>query len=253
VVVSEPAVADAATRFYVRSHQQLAAEEGEADDAAFLASMQSGTGRYSRVYRHLTHNPGLDVLELGCGSAVVARALGPLARGYTMIDIVAARLGQDWPANVTAIRANLDDDFPVPSAGFDVVNAMMVVEHLYDPFHSFTEIARVLRPGGVAFVNLPNIASLRCRIALLLGKLPNTSAADWFERREWDGNHLHYFTVASVRRIAALVGLELTALAPVGRGAAIKRLRPQLLCHEITFELRKVGKTAQHAYRAGHD
>jgi SAM-dependent methyltransferase len=241
VVVSEPAAADAATRFYERSHQQLDAACGEADDAAFLATMQSGIGRYSRAYQHLTQNPGLDVLELGCGSAVVARTLGPLARGYTMIDIVAARLGEDTPANVTAIQANLDDDFPVADASFDVVNAMMVVEHLYDPFHSFAEIARVLRPGGVAFVNLPNIASLRCRFALLIGRLPNTSAADWFERREWDGNHLHYFTVASVRQIAALVGLELTALAPVGRAAALKRLRPQLLCHEITFELRKAG------------
>ena len=37
---------------------------------------------------------------------------------------------------------------------------------------------------------------------------------DWFDRGEWDGNHLHYFTVASVERIAAHVGLRVESLAP---------------------------------------
>ena len=143
------------------------------------------------------------------------------------------------PANVQTNRANLDDDFPVGSASFDVVHAMMVIEHLYDPFHSFGELARTLRPGGRAFVNLPNIASVRCRLALLFGRLPHTSTPDWFARREWDGSHLHYFTVATVKQVAALVGLELIELQPVGRMTALKRLRPQLFCHEINFTLRK--------------
>lgn len=232
-------MADAAARFYERNYEWHAAQGSVETDADVLSAMQAGKGRYSQAWRYLQANPGRDVLELGCGSPALARVIGPLTASYTMIDIVAARLGQDLPANVRTIHANLDNDFPVESAAFDVVQAMMVFEHLYDPFHSFAELARVMRPGGRAFVNLPNIASIRCRLALLLGNLPYTSVPDWFERREWDGNHLHCFTVATVERIAAHVGLSVTGLHPVGRYTALKRLRPQLFCHEITFVLTK--------------
>lgn len=235
-------MADAATRFYERNYEWHAAQGQGDGESELLAAMQRGNGRYSQAYQFLKTHPGLDVLELGCGSPAMARIFGQLTLSYTMIDIVEARVGGKSPANVRTICANLDDDFPVESAAFDVVHAMMVIEHLYDPFHAFAELARVLRPGGSAFINLPNIASIRCRISLLLGQLPHTSTPDWFARREWDGSHLHYFTVASVKQIAKLVGLELVAVEPVGRNAALKRLRPQLLCHEINFTLRKTGQ-----------
>lgn len=232
-------MSDAAAQFYQRNYEWHAAQGSVETEAEVLAAMQAGNGRYSAAWRHLAANPGLDVLELGCGSPALAGVIGPLTGSYTIVDIVAARLGQGNPAKVRTIAANLDADFPLESAAFDVVNAMMVIEHLYDPFHAFRELARVLKPGGHAFVNLPNIASIRCRLDLLLGRVPWTSHPDWFERGEWDGNHLHYFTVASVERIAGHVGLAMEAMHPVGGSIWLKRLRPQLFCHEITFVLRK--------------
>jgi hypothetical protein len=50
---------------------------------------------------------------------------------------------------------------------------------------------------------------------------------------------LHYFTVDSVRRLAEVSGLKLVEQRAVGAMAAIKRLRPSLLCHEITYVLEK--------------
>ena len=76
-------------------------------------------------------------------------------------------------------------------------------------------------------------------IALLAGRMPVTSLPDWFAKRQWDGGHLHYFTIALVRRIAALNGLRVVRLYPVGRFAGLKRLWPGLLCHEISYVLEK--------------
>ena len=40
--------------------------------------------------------------------------------------------------------ADLNDRFPFEDSEFDSVIAMMVVEHLFDPFHAFGEIARIV-------------------------------------------------------------------------------------------------------------
>ena len=33
--------------------------------------------------------------------------------------------------------------------------------------------------------------------------MPVTSSPDWFEKSEWDGNHLHNFTVSDTIRLSA--------------------------------------------------
>ena len=60
---------------------------------------------------------------------------------------------------------------------------MMVIEHLFDPFHSFKRVHDLLRPDGIAFINLPLVTNIKNRINLLLGKLPETSIGynKWFE------------------------------------------------------------------------
>jgi 2-polyprenyl-3-methyl-5-hydroxy-6-metoxy-1,4-benzoquinol methylase len=50
---------------------------------------------------------------------------------------------------------------PVASASSDVVVCWDVLEHLPAPDRALAEIARVLRPGGVAVLALPNILSLK--------------------------------------------------------------------------------------------
>jgi 2-polyprenyl-3-methyl-5-hydroxy-6-metoxy-1,4-benzoquinol methylase len=129
----------------------------------------------------------------------------------------------------------LNEDFPFEDQQFDVVIAMMIVEHLFDPFHSFRDLARICRKGGSVLVNLPNIAAIRCRLSLLFGRMPVTSSRDWFEKREWDGNHLHYFTIADTIRVAELVGLRLRKTYSVGAARALKNLAPSLFCHEVSF------------------
>jgi ubiquinone/menaquinone biosynthesis C-methylase UbiE len=75
-------------------------------------------------------------------------ALASLSTTYTIVDIVDRYSVGTIPGNVKFVLCDLNEDFPFDDAQFDVVLAMMVVEHLFDPFHSFKEIARICRPGG---------------------------------------------------------------------------------------------------------
>lgn len=238
-MTSQPAPSDdPARRFYERSFAaQLERDGGVA--SLSRAALEAGNHRYSAAYEYLCDNPGIHVLEMGYGGNGVVENFAPHCAKYEIVDIIDRFANEGRPDNLAVHIANLDNRFPFEDARFDVVIAMMVIEHLYDPFHAFAEVARVAKPGARIFVNLPNVGSIRCRLDLLLGRLPNTSTASWFDQREWDGGHLHYFTVDSVRRLAEVSGLRLVGQRAVGAMPALKRLRPSLLCHEITYVLEK--------------
>jgi len=47
----------------------------------------------------------------------------------------------------------------LPSASFDAISLWHVLEHFQDPFTYASEIVRLLKPGGVCFIALPNCSS----------------------------------------------------------------------------------------------
>jgi hypothetical protein len=49
-----------------------------------------------------------------------------------------------------------------------------------------------------------------------------TGSGRWWNNEEWDGGHLHYFTIPYIKRVAAKYGLDLVRLYPVGRAYKIK-------------------------------
>jgi SAM-dependent methyltransferase len=228
----------AAERFYSRSNEINERAQVRSSDEV-LEELAQPSHRYFCVQQHLRTHPNLSVIELGFGSPGVAAALSLFCRSYRIVDVVDRRDDTVLPENVPFTRADLNDDFPFSNGEFDCTVAMMVIEHLFDPFHSFSEVARITRQGGKVLVNLPNIASIRCRLELLQGKMPVTSSNNWYEKCEWDGNHLHYFTVSDTIRLAKKFGLTLDAVYPVGNQLWLKRLNPRLFCHEISYSFSK--------------
>jgi hypothetical protein len=82
--------------------------------------------------------------------------------------------------------------------------------------------------------------------------VPETSVPykNWFNEGEWDGNHLHYFSLSSIRDLARSCGLHLTDVRGVGKFHKIKAVLPGLLASEVTFRLHHGGWSVGHAYRA---
>jgi len=76
----------------------------------------------------------------------------------------------------------------------------------------------------------------------LFGKLPETSTEyeRWFLNKEWDGNHLHYFSIDSIKKICAENNLEIIKITPVGKFIYLKKLLPSLFANELSFCVRKV-------------
>lgn len=180
-------------------------------------------------------------VEIGCsGGDCVAF----MANEFKFTEVIGLDIGfpdemQQRDEHIRFMQANANQRLPIEDGSVDVLVAMMVIEHLFDPFHAFAEVKRMLSPRGKAFVNLPLVTSIKNRLRLLAGRLPVTSVAfdRWFDDKEWDGNHLHYFSLESIRRLASQHGLEVGRTAAVGSNHKLKNLAPTYLANELSFVL----------------
>jgi len=94
------------------------------------------------------------VLDLGCGIGHSFHLLAP--RETVGVDVDAAALaGQDRETVVADMRA-----LPFSGASFDAVLSVQSIEHVPDPERVLAEVARVLRPDGVAVFVTPNRLTL---------------------------------------------------------------------------------------------
>jgi len=93
--------------------------------------------------------PGIDALDLCCGHGIVARGLADSGATVTGVDFSPAMLAMAREAVPEGDFVEADAAaLPFEDASFDVVTAGFGIPHLPDPEHCFTEVRRVLRPGG---------------------------------------------------------------------------------------------------------
>jgi SAM-dependent methyltransferase len=106
------------------------------------------------------------LLNLGAGQSVVIEnqlvdaGVRPLVDRVDVEDPVVSHplAGQMWLASADAMPS-------VPNDTYAAVFANYVFEHLPDPDGAIAEVRRVLRPGGLAVVSVPNPSAPQFRIA----------------------------------------------------------------------------------------
>jgi SAM-dependent methyltransferase len=127
---------------------------------AEFSQEQVGTAR-DNVYRHTVARiqarrgtPG-TLVDVGCGAGrllMFARAGGWHSVGFELCE-QAAEQGR---ARGATIYRQSWLPCPLESESFDAVTFINVLDHLPRPFDALAEAWRVLRPGGILFVRVPN-------------------------------------------------------------------------------------------------
>ena len=99
--------------------------------------------------------PNSRVLDLGCGRGGVMELLADHVALPAGVDPDLASL-VEYRAPTVRRAVALADSLPFSKASFDLVLCSWVIEHLACPEVAFSEVARVLRPGGHFVFLTPN-------------------------------------------------------------------------------------------------
>ena len=125
----------------------------------------------AQVRRHLP--AGGRVLDVGCGSALVADRLQDLDVEYVGTDLgdhqvtYGAKKQREAEGSLRcAFAQSTAENLPFDDASFDVVVMSEVIEHLLRPELAVWEVARVLRPGGVFVMTTNNASEMPLRSPL---------------------------------------------------------------------------------------
>ena len=166
-------------------------------------------------YRSLPgRQPGARLLDVGAGRGLLvslARADGLDAHGVEPF----------WPEPIDAnVVRGYAEALPFQDSSFDLVTCFSVIEYIDRPSVALEEVARVLRPGGVAIVAVPELAGTR---GLRRDRYRHVTSARWFRD-----------VVATAPRLAIrrTSGLGVRYIVPIGKrtiGRALPGATPGLL------------------------
>ncbi len=155
----------------------------------FFRRMKAGTeelnyGRdkvalFARRYADRVDGRPVRVLDLGVGHGDdlmnVKAALAPRPIELHGVEAYAPYVAEASAKGIRVAALNIERDrLPYEDGSVDIVVANQIIEHTKDVFWIFGEISRVLRPGGVCIVGVPNLASLHNRVLLLFGAQPSS-------------------------------------------------------------------------------
>lgn len=99
---------------------------------------------------------GWTVADLGCGTGNAAELLAPIVGKVLAVDqsepmLQAARKRLSNHRNVEFLQGDLER-LPIADASVDAAVCVLVLHHIAEPEKVCAEMARILRPGGVALV-----------------------------------------------------------------------------------------------------
>jgi len=111
-----------------------------------------------RVRELLGEVRGLDAVDVGCGTGRHALWLAEAGAEVTALDFSEGMLEQarakPGAERVRFLRHDLHEALPFPAERFDRAVSGLAIDHLTDPVALLIELARVLRPGGLAVVSI---------------------------------------------------------------------------------------------------
>ena len=151
---------------------------------------------------------GGQILDIGCGSSRIIQQL----QGAVGLDITLKKLRYLRGGGNRLARGDINR-LPFKSDVFSLIICSQVIEHVAFSLEIFSEINRVMRPGGILIIGTPDYAHLTWRvIEFFYGKLMPGAYAD---------QHITHFTREGLERTLSDSGFQILEYRYIGRSELI--------------------------------
>ena len=166
-----------------------------------MKRLRPGLDYHSMKLLHLLSRycpPPGRLLEIGCATG---RFLSDAhAAGYSVTGVEPAAAHRELIPSQIASSVFLQklEDVEFPDSIFDVIVAIQLIEHLLDPTVFAETLKRVLKPGGIAYVETPNFDCVSRRLQV----------ASWMNYNIFPG-HWHLFNPRSMAVFCERIGLRM--------------------------------------------
>jgi ubiquinone/menaquinone biosynthesis C-methylase UbiE len=200
-------------------------------------------------YRELLREkiePRTRWLDVGCGHHLFAPWLSNSLRSQMELvarceRAVGVDCGDDRSHVVLKEKLNARaEKLPFESGSFSVVTANMVLEHFENPAAAFSEIYRVLRPGGLFIFHTPNAKSPWIRVAALFPYCLEKHIAAFIDGRDHDDIFPAYYRAndaRSVHNLASAVGFQVSSFESVDTSPILVMLGPAVVFELLAIRL----------------
>jgi len=148
------------------------------------------------------------ILDVGCCEGTLGKYLKQHKQAIVFgIDISNQAIKQAQKNLDQAFTLNIETDrLPFPQKSFDVIICADILEHLFDPLAVLKKLKPFLKNNGIFILSIPNIANIKIRSNLLLGRF------DYQKDGIMDESHLRFFTCKISQKLVADAGLKILAL-----------------------------------------
>jgi len=163
------------------------------------------------------------VLDVGCSSGYLSKEFKKKGCYVVGVEIskVAAEVAKQYCDEV--LIGDLEEmHLSFPLGFFDFIVCADVLEHLKRPDLVLTKLESFLAPTGLIIASLPNVAQVRVRLKLLLGKF------EYGDSGILDLTHLRFFTLDTAKQLFTESGYEVLKVDYTGLASKLKILRKWL-------------------------
>jgi ubiquinone/menaquinone biosynthesis C-methylase UbiE len=116
------------------------------------------TDKYLNHFKHHVDDERI-IVDVGCGTGVFSKALASNRHLVIAVDIESRLLREFEDPYIEKVCADAQQ-LPLRDGSVDVVLSISLLEHLENPAKWVQELYRILRQGGVAIIQIPNLQYL---------------------------------------------------------------------------------------------
>lgn len=144
--------------------------------------------------------PPRKILDVGCGTGVLAGILTDYGYDVTGIDISDSAIEKCHEKGINAYVQDLSEPFSFKEREFDCILMSEVLEHIVDPIQVLRKLRAVLKPGGVMIITTPNSVFFTRRLRYLIGK-SSTETQNF--------SHLRFFSKKLLSSVVTAAGFQI--------------------------------------------